>query len=110
MSSVSNLTIIIPTYNRPQLVRRLLHYYNKLNCLHKIIIADSSFIPESKENRKIIEYFRDKLDIYYNIHFSSECRVDNFKSADIVLRTNTKCFNSNNCNITNWEDLYCYTI
>jgi glycosyltransferase domain-containing protein len=41
-----------------------------LNCLHKIIIADSSFIPESKENRKIIEYFRDKLDIYYKAYNS----------------------------------------
>ena len=45
-----NLTIIIPTYNRAQLLYRSLSYYSKWNC--RILIADSSDVI----NTRIIDF------------------------------------------------------
>ncbi len=43
-----NLTIIIPTYNRSQLLHRALSYYSKWDC--RILIADSSDLRDNSIN------------------------------------------------------------
>ncbi|MBA7581945.1 hypothetical protein ES708_23862 [subsurface metagenome] len=49
-TKMNNLcTIIIPTYNRPDRLKRLLDYYNKYGKNFNIIVADSS----SKENKRL---------------------------------------------------------
>lgn len=70
---MSNVTIIIPTYNRSVFLRRLLSYYsrNKVNC--KFIIADSSKEQIKEENEKIISSFND-LDINYLNNFANNIK------------------------------------
>lgn len=41
--NLSSVTVIIPAHNRPQKLRRLLHYYYQTNI--EIIVADSSDLP-----------------------------------------------------------------
>ena len=41
-SLLDKLTIIIPTHNRPEALKRLLNYIKILNIKSKIIIVDSS--------------------------------------------------------------------
>jgi len=50
-------TIIIPTYNRSDYLKRLLSYYSSCNIEHKIIIADSSSDDNKIENEKISSSF-----------------------------------------------------
>ena len=52
-----NCTIIIPTYNRSDYLKRLLSYCSSCNLKHKIIIADSSSDDNKKENEKISSSF-----------------------------------------------------
>lgn len=56
---MANVNIIIPTYNRPEYLRRLLDYYNKYGRGFGIIIADSSADGNKKLNREIISTFPD---------------------------------------------------
>ncbi len=64
-------TVIIPTFNRPDYLQRLLGYYNRSGSDHhfKIIVADSSY-PENKlKNARIIDSCF-ALDILYLDDFS----------------------------------------
>lgn len=58
------ITIIIPTYNRPDYLKRILNYYNECGINYKIIVADSSLPKNKEENRKIIQSLPN-LDILY---------------------------------------------
>ena len=78
----SKLTIIIPTFNRPQLLYRLLKYYENVDCRNKIIIADSSNSYDAKKNSENIEYFHNKLDILYKL-FPSD--IDAFSKCAKAL-------------------------
>ena len=49
-------TIIIPTYNRPKYLERILSYYNGFKENYNIIVADSS-LNENKEINKKMFYF-----------------------------------------------------
>ena len=50
-------TIIIPTYNRPEYLRRILSYYNEYGGNYNIIVADSSSDENKKINTKNISSF-----------------------------------------------------
>ena len=64
-------TIIIPTFNRPEYLRRLLGYYARdgldINC--KIVIVDSSSEKNKSTNKETIHYFSN-LDVLYLDNFS----------------------------------------
>ena len=59
------VSIIIPTYNRPQLVWSLLRYYQKVGCSHTIVLADSSSPPAREMNRKAVASFQGPLRVHY---------------------------------------------
>ncbi len=75
-------TILIPTYNRPEYLTRLLTYYEKYGEGHNIIVADSSSDEIKNINRKNISSISN-LDIRYLDHYSTEIAPDN-KIADMV--------------------------
>ncbi len=68
---LSDLTIIIPTINRPSMLRRTLDYYVKSNISSKIILADSSNEESKKHNSDILYDFSKKLEIEY-FHVSQD--------------------------------------
>ena len=53
-SKMSDCSILIPTYNRPNYLKRLLTYFNQLNISNQIIIVDSSIDLLKETNRKTI--------------------------------------------------------
>ena len=76
-------TIIIPTYNRPDYLKRLLSYYDSRNVEYKIIIADSSSGDNKIKNDKISSSFV-KLDILHITDYTSTISpID--KLCDILL-------------------------
>jgi glycosyltransferase domain-containing protein len=85
------MEIIIPTYNRPSLLNRILQYYSEQigqsNYDYKIIIGDSSDIKNKKINEKIILSFNNiKL---RHILFSSDINA-HIKIGRLVNETNDK--------------------
>lgn len=86
------LTLIIPTYNRPKLLQRILDFYSKYNLNFDVIIADSSKSVNKKLNKKIVKLFP-KLNTRYIDKFSSNL-VSHHKFAKIVKFVKTKylCF------------------
>lgn len=82
------VTLIIPTYNRPDFLQRILNYYNKSGVKFKIIIADSSKHPVKKLNRKIVLSYP-KLNILYLDKFSPDL-VSHHKFAKMVEFVKTK--------------------
>jgi len=70
--NINNLcSIMIPTYNRPQYLKRVLNYYNECVENFKIFIADSSEESIKKQNKQIIESFS-KMNILYLDHYQPE--------------------------------------
>lgn len=61
---MNKLELIIPTYNRPGFLQRILNYYNSYKVNFKIIIADSSNQLNKKLNKKTAFSFP-KLNILY---------------------------------------------
>ena len=59
-----NCSIIIPTYNRPNYLERILKYYNIYGKNFDIIIADSSFNKNKQINKDTISKLS-KLNISY---------------------------------------------
>ena len=57
-------SIVIPTYNRPSYLRRLLSYYEAYNIGFNIFVADSSSIVNKAKNREIVSLFPN-MDILY---------------------------------------------
>jgi len=71
-TKINNLcTILIPTYNRPDRLKRLLDYYNKYGKNFNIIVADSSTDENKLQNKKNISTFSN-LDILYLDQYSSK--------------------------------------
>ncbi len=75
---MSALTLVVPTYNRPELLQRLLLHFNLDECPFPIVVADGSR-PEGREaNARVIsEYGRD-LDIVHRpyppeLGFAARC-------------------------------------
>jgi len=82
------ITILIPTYNRPNRLRRLLDYYNKYGKGLNIIVADSSSNESKKLNKNIISKFP-KLDILYIDKYSPTIGLFH-KLSDALNYVNTK--------------------
>ena len=77
-----NCNILIPTYNRPEYLKRILNYYDSFDEKFKVIVGDSSSAENKKLNRKIISDISN-LDIKYLDHYSSELNPHH-KFADMV--------------------------
>lgn len=80
-------TILIPTYNRPKYLKRILSYYNEYGGNYSIIVADSSSNENKKENEEISSLFS-SIDISY-INYHSDINPS-YKIADALNHVNTK--------------------
>lgn len=60
-----DITLFIPTYNRPEFLLRALRYYYSMNFHGKISIGDSSDEAIAKQIREAISQFANSLDINY---------------------------------------------
>ena len=85
---MSIVDLIIPTYNRPDFLKRILDYYNSYNVDFNIIIADSSFEANKKLNKKIISLFT-KLKILYIDKFPQNL-ASHHKFGEMVQYTKSK--------------------
>ncbi len=81
-------TAIIPTYNRPNRLRRLLDYYNKYGKGFNIIIADSSSNENKKLNKKNISLFSSLNILHLDNHPSKI--LPYYKVCDALNYVNTK--------------------
>ena len=88
MNQYKMITIIIPTYNRPNHLRRLLDYYNKYGKNFKIIVADSSSNENKKLNKKSVLIFSN-LNIFYLGSYSSKINAY-YKISDALNHVNIK--------------------
>ncbi len=81
-------TIIIPTFNRPYCLGRILEYYDKCGKDFEIIVADSSSDENKEKNKKIIALFTN-LNISYLSDYPSE--INPFqKWCDALNRVESK--------------------
>jgi len=72
--SYEKCTIVIPTFNRPYYLRRLLSYYDKYGQRFNIIVADSSSGENMEINKKIISLFSN-LKILHLCNYSPEIHL-----------------------------------
>lgn len=71
------LTYVIPTYNRPQFLHRLLSYYAKVGCSAPILIADSSEPVTKASNEATVAEFQNTLNVelhYFELGVIPKCR------------------------------------
>jgi len=87
-NSTKIYTIIIPTYNRPKYLERILSYYNGFEENYNIIIADSSSDKNKKINKKIISLFSNLKILCLN-NYSYKINLY-YKIADTLNYVNTK--------------------
>jgi glycosyltransferase domain-containing protein len=88
LSSTNNLSLVIPTYNRPSYLQRLLTYLKNQNVDYDIFIPDSSSDEIKTLNEDIINSFS-RLRITHLNHYSSETNFYH-KIAQTVDFLNTK--------------------
>jgi glycosyltransferase domain-containing protein len=60
---MSDFTLVIPTYNRPAALGRLLRYLSALGWAHRVLVLDSSRPAERESNRRITSSL--ELDLTY---------------------------------------------
>lgn len=85
---MSKVDLFIPTYNRPDFLRRLLNYYQDLKVKYRIIVADSSSDRNKKLNKKIIQEFS-RLNIMYLDKFQSS-QVSHQKFGEMIKAATAK--------------------
>jgi glycosyltransferase domain-containing protein len=85
---MSNFSLVIPTRNRPNRLRRLLDYYDKYGKGFNIIIADSSSNDNKKLNKKSVLIFSN-LDIHYIDKYPSKIESSH-KINNALNYVNTK--------------------
>ena len=85
---ITKCTIIIPTFNRPNYLRRLLSYYNGFEENYNIIVADSSSDESKLVNKKNMSTFSN-LDIQYIDKYPSKIEPSH-KIKDVLNYINTK--------------------
>lgn len=59
------LSLIIPTYNRPHFLKRLLRYFQQQEFPYRIAVADSSSAPACDANLSIVASLKDDQSIHY---------------------------------------------
>ena len=64
-------SVVIPTYNRPAYLKRILSYYHQYGSGLPIIIADSSSEENNKRNRETIDSFNDSCFSYIDKYDTS---------------------------------------
>jgi len=85
---MEKFTIIIPTHNRPNRLRRIFDYYSGYRSGYNIIVADSSSDENKRKNKEVVSSLS-SLKILYLDHYYSE--IDPWhKFADAVNRVETK--------------------
>ena len=67
----NSYTIIIPTFNRPECLKRLLNYYEDSGENCNVIVADSSSDENKKKNEKTITSLK-KVNVLYLDKYSSD--------------------------------------
>lgn len=71
-----DITLLIPTLNRPDLLIRELRYYQSMNFGGKILIGDSSNAPTAKVITDSLSQFANSLEIHYRyLPSCSDARV-----------------------------------
>jgi len=80
------ITILIPTLNRPDHLKRILSYYNDYQIAHSIIVADSSSDENKELNKRVISSFS-------NINIS---HIDNYPLATNIYGKLSDALNSVN--------------
>lgn len=58
------IDVVIPTFNRPDFLKRILEYYQTADNSFRFLIADSSSKSKKRKNKKVIAGFS-KLNIHY---------------------------------------------
>lgn len=66
-STAKRISITIPTFNRPDFIARLLHYYAETQFKGVLLIGDSSNTNHIEQTKKIIAQFKEKLCIEYHL-------------------------------------------
>lgn len=66
MADSPNLLVLIPTFNRPRLLGRLIGYYRSTAMRFPIHVADSSEAAAGEENRRIVEAAAGEIDIHHH--------------------------------------------
>jgi glycosyltransferase domain-containing protein len=74
-------SLVVPTYNRPFFLQRLLRYYADLVFPHPIVVADSSFGPALEQNRKLLESVRNVLSISHQVYLHTINPYDKLAAA-----------------------------
>ncbi len=83
-----NCNLIIPTFNRPYYLQRILGYYSKYGSDFNIIVADSSSSENKKLNKEIISSFKN-LKILYLTDYPGTVEFY-YKFADAVNHAQSK--------------------
>jgi glycosyltransferase domain-containing protein len=65
------ISLIIPTYNRPQFLRRSLRYYRQERFTHKLTVADSSSPAVAAANAEQVASVKDVLEIDHLVYPST---------------------------------------
>lgn len=65
MTIDKNLTLFIPTKNRPSFIKRISKYYSDANFTGKILIGDSSDTSIYKQNKLTLDNLKSNLDVQH---------------------------------------------
>jgi len=85
-----DISIIVPTMNRPGLLLRLVEYFNVLNFKGKILIGDSSDKEVYSETKSALENYLNKLDICH-IHLPNRSVAAAVLDMNEYLTTSYAC-------------------
>lgn len=85
----NDCTIIVPTYNRPAYLKRILTYYDYLKVGCNVIVADSSSDGNKMLNEGIISSFSN-INISHLDNYSSN-KLLFYKIVDVINYVDTKC-------------------
>lgn len=89
---MKKIDLIIPTYNRPDFLERILDYYSIYDKDFNFIVADSSNTKNKSHNKKIISHFP-KLSILYLDKFPSNLsQHDKFAKMVKYAKSKYICF------------------
>ena len=78
------LSIVLPTKNRPDFVRRALQYYSKMRFQGPIYIADSSDAEHAEQMQRVLESSASQLKIVHCAYPSDGIAVSHYKAAQAI--------------------------